>query len=180
MLANNALTALPPELGFWQSVQGATLTGNPLRAIRQNVVAQGWAAVVAWLRDRLPEGSPQSVELPRTSKEPAYEGILGLGSRQVSSQQAAAQLGRQPSSPASAAVPGYKAQGSRPSSGLLSGPPSGPASARSDLGPRLDRLRQVVAGLEEELAQPGLGRQKQSTLGHSLRMKRAELLKAER
>eukprot|EP00913_Durusdinium_trenchii_P011433 g10737.t1 len=43
------------EFGFWESLQVVSLTGNPLRALRQALLAKGWPAVAQHLRDRAPE-----------------------------------------------------------------------------------------------------------------------------
>ncbi|CAK9001627.1 Plant intracellular Ras-group-related LRR protein 6 (Intracellular Ras-group-related LRR protein 6) (OsIRL6), partial [Durusdinium trenchii] len=56
LLANNELrSSLPTEFGFWESLQVVSLTGNPLRALRQALLAKGWPAVAQHLRDRAPE-----------------------------------------------------------------------------------------------------------------------------
>ena len=59
-LADNDLSSLPPQLGMLApSVGGALcvlhLQGNPLRAIRRPVLDRGTAAVLDWLRGRMPQ-----------------------------------------------------------------------------------------------------------------------------
>jgi len=57
---------------------------------------------------------------------------------------------------------------------------AGTPSSAGALEARIERLRGEVAALEEDLQNPGMSRSKQSAVNHSLRMKRAELLKADR
>eukprot|EP00435_Cladocopium_sp_Y103_P052465 s782_g16.t1 len=52
LLANNDLrSSLPSEFGHWESLQVVTLTGNPLKALRQALLAKGWSAVAEHLRN---------------------------------------------------------------------------------------------------------------------------------
>jgi Leucine-rich repeat (LRR) protein len=52
-IRNNALTALPPELGLLP-LRSLQIEGNILRSLRRSVIEGGTAAVLAYLRDRLP------------------------------------------------------------------------------------------------------------------------------
>ena len=55
LLANNDIADVPPELALLTRLQTLSLTGNPLRNIRPTIVAQGAGAVLAVLKNRLPE-----------------------------------------------------------------------------------------------------------------------------
>lgn len=59
-LADNDLSNLPPQLGMLLPAVGGALRvlqlqGNPLRAIRRPVLDRGTAAVLDWLRERMPQ-----------------------------------------------------------------------------------------------------------------------------
>uniref|UniRef100_A0A8C8BKZ8 Leucine rich repeat containing 40 n=1 Tax=Otus sunia TaxID=257818 RepID=A0A8C8BKZ8_9STRI len=53
-LRNNDLLQLPPELGRCQSLRTLLLEGNPFRTPRAAVLAKGTAAVLEYLRSRIP------------------------------------------------------------------------------------------------------------------------------
>ncbi|NXF63542.1 LRC40 protein, partial [Ciccaba nigrolineata] len=53
-LRNNDLLQLPPELGHCQSLRTLLLEGNPFRTPRAAVLAKGTAAVLEYLRSRIP------------------------------------------------------------------------------------------------------------------------------
>ena len=206
MLANNEVgPTLPPELGFWESLQSVTLAGNPLRGIRQGLLLKGWQTVAPFLRDRLPEGAPRSVVVPaaRPRTPPGYYAPASRGPAgppAASPYPGAAAVAAGPSRPPTGADFGRQSVGQPPrrpqgppaaQSGpprQPAGPPQGPPAAQSgppwssgDLAAaQLERLSVGVQALEQELSAPGLSRSRQSALSHSLRMKRAELLKAER
>jgi Leucine-rich repeat (LRR) protein len=52
---DNALSSLPPRMGLMApQLRVLRLQGNGLRAIRRPVLDRGTAAVLEWLRDRIP------------------------------------------------------------------------------------------------------------------------------
>ncbi len=53
LLSGNLLSALPNELGLLATLSGLALAGNPLYYPPCEVVAQGRAAIQAFLRERL-------------------------------------------------------------------------------------------------------------------------------
>lgn len=54
-LANNDLGALPPTLGLLSPVlRSLSLEGNPLRTIRRPILERGSAAVLQYLKDKIP------------------------------------------------------------------------------------------------------------------------------
>lgn len=74
LLSNNGLLNLPPEWGFWESLQNVSLAGNPLKSLPQSLLAQGWAAVALRLRDRLKAGASRLVPMPGAAPEEAGPG----------------------------------------------------------------------------------------------------------
>ena len=52
-LRNNVLAKLPPDLGLC-SLRSLQLEGNPLRSIRRAILDKGAAAVLAYLKDKMP------------------------------------------------------------------------------------------------------------------------------
>ena len=54
-LENNALTQLDPRLALLPALRALAVDGNPLRSVRRAVLAQGSDALLALLRNRLPE-----------------------------------------------------------------------------------------------------------------------------
>jgi len=178
---NNISPTLPPEWGFWSSLQVVSLVGNPLKGIRQSIIVKGWPAISAWLRDRLPEGADSLVAIPP---------IVSPASPSHRSQTTPSdewQASAFPSNPAAAAA---AAPGHGGTTAATAPPPGKAVAARAAAGgaapdtnaleARLGKLRAEVCSLEDELSSPGISRSKQSAVNHSLRMKRAELLKAER
>jgi Leucine-rich repeat (LRR) protein len=54
-VSNNQLSSLPPQLGLLAgSLRVLQLEGNCLRTIRRPILEKGTAAVLDWLRDRIP------------------------------------------------------------------------------------------------------------------------------
>ncbi|KAM4023118.1 leucine-rich repeat-containing protein 40 [Anomaloglossus baeobatrachus] len=53
-LQNNDLLQIPPELGNCESIRSLNLEGNPFRNPRAAIVAKGTAAVLEYLRSRIP------------------------------------------------------------------------------------------------------------------------------
>ncbi|GLC33883.1 hypothetical protein PLESTB_000814300 [Pleodorina starrii] len=54
-LCNNNLAQLPPQLGLLvDSLRSLMLEGNPLRTLRRPILERGTAAVLAYLKDRIP------------------------------------------------------------------------------------------------------------------------------
>jgi Leucine-rich repeat (LRR) protein len=54
-ISNNQLSSLPPQLGLLSgSLRALQLEGNCLRTIRRPILEKGTAAVLDWLRDRIP------------------------------------------------------------------------------------------------------------------------------
>lgn len=54
-MQDNALSSLPPRMGLMApQLRVLRLQGNGLRAIRRPVLDRGTAAVLEWLRDRIP------------------------------------------------------------------------------------------------------------------------------
>ena len=53
-LTNNDVGKLPPELGF-VALRWLGLEGNPLRSIRRAIIDKGTPAVLAYLRDKMPQ-----------------------------------------------------------------------------------------------------------------------------
>lgn len=162
LLANNCVgPTLPPELGFWDSLQAVSLAGNPLRGVRQSLISAGWPAVAECLRDRLPVGASTVVAVPLLAD----------------------------AMPPLATSKGYDADRCVDDATVVA-PESRVADAPCNAAPAIDstapvqahiaKLMAEVGALEEELTAPGMSRARQSTATHSLRMKRAELLKAER
>mmetsp|Transcript_59868 Transcript_59868/g.129774 ORF Transcript_59868/g.129774 Transcript_59868/m.129774 type:complete len:759 (-) Transcript_59868:8-2284(-) len=162
LLANNEIASLPAEWGGWTSLQAVSLTGNPLRNIRQALVAKGWPAIAAHLRDRLPEGQS---DLPASMPHAA---------RPLGRESAAARRGDE-----STSSPTGLPLDSAVVRAALGGPASQDPGSAGPLDARISRLSSNVAALEDELHAPGMTRARQSAVTHSLRMKRAELLKAE-
>eukprot|EP00434_Breviolum_minutum_P010631 symbB.v1.2.009379.t1/scaffold595.1/size183375/1 len=76
LLANNDLrSTLPMDFGYWESLQVVTLTGNPLKALRQALVAKGWSAVAQHLRKQRLEVEevnvvPPARPCPKTAASP--------------------------------------------------------------------------------------------------------------
>eukprot|EP00927_Polykrikos_kofoidii_P056836 TRINITY_DN50922_c0_g1_i1.p1 TRINITY_DN50922_c0_g1~~TRINITY_DN50922_c0_g1_i1.p1 ORF type:complete len:813 (+),score=72.56 TRINITY_DN50922_c0_g1_i1:99-2537(+) len=157
LLANNDLgPSLPAELGFWESVQTISLAGNPLRSLRQALSAKTWAPVARCLRDRLPSGAPEVAPLP--SQRGARVAVVHT-----------------PAAASAVAAPAAEEKPPLARGGLSA------ATASTDAGgERILRLRREVATLEQELASGGLSRARQSSLNHTLRMRRGEVLQAER
>lgn len=52
-LSNNNLASLPYELGTLVHLKGLGVEGNPLRAIRRDIVKRGTVHLLKWLQDRL-------------------------------------------------------------------------------------------------------------------------------
>jgi len=52
-LRNNNMSTLPPQLGVLSNLNKIVLEGNPMRAVRRNVIEQGTTAVLDFLRSRL-------------------------------------------------------------------------------------------------------------------------------
>lgn len=59
-VSNNEIRVVPAELGFATQLQALLLEGNPQKTVRQAVIAQGTAAIVAYLATRMPEGQEPS------------------------------------------------------------------------------------------------------------------------
>jgi Leucine-rich repeat (LRR) protein len=53
----NELNAIPPHVGALPCLTGLALDGNPQRSVRQQLVQRGPAAVLDFLRSRIPEGT---------------------------------------------------------------------------------------------------------------------------
>lgn len=54
-LQNNQLSNLPPQMGLMgPGLRVLLLEGNCIRAIRRPVLDKGTAAVLEWLKDRIP------------------------------------------------------------------------------------------------------------------------------
>lgn len=54
-LSNNQLSNLPPQMGLMgPTLRVLMLEGNCIRAIRRPVLEKGTAAVLEWLKDRIP------------------------------------------------------------------------------------------------------------------------------
>ena len=51
-IQNNNLSNLPPQLGFFKKLTALVLDGNPMRAIRRDVVAKGTVELMKYLRSR--------------------------------------------------------------------------------------------------------------------------------
>ncbi|PNH04761.1 Leucine-rich repeat-containing protein 40 [Tetrabaena socialis] len=55
-LCNNNIAALPPQLGLLSaSLRSLGLEGNPLRTLRRPILERGTAAVLQYLKDRIPQ-----------------------------------------------------------------------------------------------------------------------------
>eukprot|EP01062_Namystynia_karyoxenos_P035304 TRINITY_DN25872_c0_g1_i3.p1 TRINITY_DN25872_c0_g1~~TRINITY_DN25872_c0_g1_i3.p1 ORF type:complete len:607 (+),score=143.96 TRINITY_DN25872_c0_g1_i3:84-1823(+) len=54
-LSNNSLAGFPPEVGRMTHLRSLLLHGNPLKSIRRPVLDKGTEAVLAYLRDRIPQ-----------------------------------------------------------------------------------------------------------------------------
>ncbi|KAK9077499.1 hypothetical protein SSX86_005836 [Deinandra increscens subsp. villosa] len=55
-LSDNNISTLPPELGLLEpSLQVLQLDGNPLRSIRRTILDRGTKAILAYLKDKLPD-----------------------------------------------------------------------------------------------------------------------------
>lgn len=65
-LTNNNLASLPYELGTLVHLKGLGVEGNPLRAIRRDIVKRGTVHLLKWLQDRLGE-SPEGAAHKRLS-----------------------------------------------------------------------------------------------------------------
>ncbi|XP_071905299.1 plant intracellular Ras-group-related LRR protein 6-like isoform X5 [Coffea arabica] len=89
-LSNNSLSGLPPEIGLMTTLRKLLLNGNPLRTLRSSLVNGPTAALLKFLRSRLPtdEGSAatatakedvitMAARMSFSSKEISLEG-LGL------------------------------------------------------------------------------------------------------
>lgn len=54
-LSNNQLSNLPPQMGLMApTLRVLLLEGNCIRVIRRPVLEKGTAAVLEWLKDRIP------------------------------------------------------------------------------------------------------------------------------
>lgn len=53
-IRNNALTHLPPQLGFMPRLRSLSLEGNILRTMRRTVLERGTPALLEYLRSRMP------------------------------------------------------------------------------------------------------------------------------
>ena len=70
-IANNDISRLPPELGELGKIKVLVIDGNPLRAIRRDIVNRGTQAILKHLRSKLtPESGPQKASsiLPQSDK----------------------------------------------------------------------------------------------------------------
>lgn len=100
-LQNNNLSNLPVELGFFPNLKSVLLEGNPLRAIRRDVLEKGTVELLQFLRDRMSPGAateangktsagvvrqldtsmippqPQQVAQPRSMEESSSRYVLG-------------------------------------------------------------------------------------------------------
>ncbi|KAI9840295.1 MAG: hypothetical protein M1837_001782 [Sclerophora amabilis] len=54
-LRDNDIHRLPPELGLLNSIRSIEVSGNSFRVPRYTILKKGTEALMAWLRDRLPE-----------------------------------------------------------------------------------------------------------------------------
>ena len=52
---NNAIQTVPPEMGNLTQLRTLQLEGNMFRVPRPAILAQGTAAVMTYLRDRIPQ-----------------------------------------------------------------------------------------------------------------------------
>lgn len=196
MLANNDIgPTIPPEWGFWESLQVVSLAGNPLRGLKQALSSKGWPSLAGVLRDRLPEGSSTVAALPQMAP------VLNVA---PSPRDTCDQLPRGHSFPNAASPREVErmpkdVDASRARCAAAQSPPS-TASARQAAAPgtaphraasgaplsigaleaRAEKLRAEVVALEGQLGEPGLSRAKQSSLTHGLRMKRGDAMKAEK
>ncbi|KAF8070897.1 5-methyltetrahydropteroyltriglutamate--homocysteine methyltransferase [Scenedesmus sp. PABB004] len=80
-LSNNDLGGLPPALGLMSGhLRVLALAGNPLRTIRRPVLEKGTAALLDWLRDRIPiAGTPAPLASPRLARPDARRGLSCRG-----------------------------------------------------------------------------------------------------
>ena len=68
---NNAITAIPPEVALRPRLRTLLVAGNPQRGVRAHVVAEGSAAVIAFLRDRCAQpGASASAAATEDGMEP--------------------------------------------------------------------------------------------------------------
>ena len=49
-LSNNDLNTLPPQLGLMDNLTSIAIDGNPLRAIRREIIAKGTNAIKDYLK----------------------------------------------------------------------------------------------------------------------------------
>ena len=52
-LSNNDIATIPPELGLLTQLSTLNLVGNPVKAIRMNVLSKPTAQLLEYLRDRI-------------------------------------------------------------------------------------------------------------------------------
>lgn len=56
-VTNNDIGRINPRLGFMEKLRCLRLEGNPLRSIRRPILERGTAAVLEYLRDRVPSAA---------------------------------------------------------------------------------------------------------------------------
>jgi hypothetical protein len=54
-LQNNSIDLVPPELGTLKQIRSLQLEGNAFRVPRATILVKGTEAVMAYLRDRMPQ-----------------------------------------------------------------------------------------------------------------------------
>jgi hypothetical protein len=54
-LSNNSLAQLPPKLALLKELRSLQVQGNTFRVPRRDLIDKGTAAVLAYLRDKIPQ-----------------------------------------------------------------------------------------------------------------------------
>lgn len=61
-LQNNAITKLPHMLGLHTKLKSLNVQGNPIKAIRLQIIDKGSDAVMKYLRDKFNEAEDAEIE----------------------------------------------------------------------------------------------------------------------
>ncbi|XP_057528484.1 plant intracellular Ras-group-related LRR protein 6 isoform X1 [Amaranthus tricolor] len=83
-LSNNSLSGLPAEIGLMTSLRKLVLTGNPMRTIRSTLVSGPTAALLKYLRSRLPSAQEAEVLTPTKDEMVAMAARLSMTSKELS------------------------------------------------------------------------------------------------
>ncbi|XP_074264085.1 plant intracellular Ras-group-related LRR protein 6 isoform X1 [Silene latifolia] len=83
-LSNNSLSGLPAEIGLMTSLRKLVLIGNPMRTIRSTLVTGPTAALLKYLRGRLPSAEEAQVMTPSKDNMVAMASRLSITTKELS------------------------------------------------------------------------------------------------